>query len=119
MSDTEQTEFKLLIRGLKREDYPEGQICIEDKGRVVAAAHAIRVSADDFESRHTYDDLIDGGKMTGHDPDGNALYGIDVFVDPDYRGLRLGSTRSAGLWRSLRYSPGRFPGATAGASSKN
>ena len=120
MSDTEQTEFKLLIRGLKREDYPqikqimdrvyadmsgawkpeeynalidtfpEGQICIEDKGRVVAAAHAIRVSADDFESRHTYDDLIDGGKMTGHDPDGNALYGIDVFVDPDYRGLRLG-----------------------------
>lgn len=28
--------------------------------------------------------------MTGHDPDGNALYGIDVFVDPAYRGLRLG-----------------------------
>ena len=28
--------------------------------------------------------------MSGHDPEGNALYGVDVFVDPDYRGLRLG-----------------------------
>jgi predicted amidohydrolase/GNAT superfamily N-acetyltransferase len=120
MDNTEEPEFKLKLRGLTREDYPqirrimdgvyagmggawkldeydalidhfpEGQICIEDKGNVVAAALAIIVNAEEFESRHTYDDVTDGGKMTGHDPDGNALYGIDVFVDPAYRGLRLG-----------------------------
>ncbi len=120
MSNTEETKFKLILRGLTREDFPhikrimdhvysemggawklreydtlidcfpEGQMCIEDKGNVVAAAHAMIVNAEEFENRHSYDDLIDGGKMTGHDPDGNALYGIDVFVDPAYRGLRLG-----------------------------
>ncbi len=120
MSDIEQTEFKLILRGLNRDDFPhikrimdcvypdmggawkleeyhalidnfpEGQMCIEDKGNVVAAAHAIIVNAEEFENRHTYDDIINGGKMTAHDPDGNALYGVDVFVDPAYRGLRLG-----------------------------
>ena len=120
MDNTEEPEFKLKLRGLTREDYPhikrimdrvysgmggawklseydalidhfpEGQICIEDKGNVVAAALAIIVNAEEFESRHTYDDVTDDGKMTRHDPDGNALYGIDVFVDPAYRGLRLG-----------------------------
>ena len=78
-------EYHALI-----DNFPEGQMCIEDKGNVVAAAHAIIVNAEEFENRHTYDDIINGGKMTAHDPDGNALYGIDVFVDPAYRGLRLG-----------------------------
>lgn len=80
-----QSEFAALI-----EQFPEGQICIEDKGRVVAAAMAILVNAEMFESRHTYNDVINGGRMSSHEPDGNALYGVDVFVTPDYRGLRLG-----------------------------
>ncbi|MEZ4604074.1 MAG: hypothetical protein R2861_11975 [Desulfobacterales bacterium] len=53
----------------------------------MAAALTILVNAEEFESRrHTYDDVASGGKMRGHDADGNALYGVDVFVDPDYRG---------------------------------
>ena len=120
MEKGEQTEYKLKLRGLTRQDYPqikrimdlvysgmggawqdheyralithfpEGQICIEDKGTVVAAALTILVNATEFESRHSYEDVVDGGSMSGHDPDGDALYGVDVFVDPDYRGLRLG-----------------------------
>jgi predicted amidohydrolase/GNAT superfamily N-acetyltransferase len=79
-------EFSGLI-----EQFPEGQICIEDKGKVIAAALAVVVNAEDFEkNRHTYEDVVTGGEMTSHDADGNALYGVDVFVDPDYRGLRLG-----------------------------
>ena len=120
MNETDQMEFKLTLRGLASKDYPhikrimdkiyadlggawekneydalmdnfpEGQMCIEDNGVVVAAAFAILVNAEDFESRHTYEDVIDKGRMSGHDPDGNALYGVDVFVDTEYRGLRLG-----------------------------
>jgi predicted amidohydrolase/ribosomal protein S18 acetylase RimI-like enzyme len=71
--------------------FPEGQICIEDKGKVVAAALSIRINASDYEERHTYQDIVDqDNRKRIHDPDGNALYGIDVFVHPDYRGLRLG-----------------------------
>ncbi|MEA2108141.1 MAG: bifunctional GNAT family N-acetyltransferase/carbon-nitrogen hydrolase family protein [Pseudomonadota bacterium] len=121
MNEADQPEYKLKLRKLTFDDYPnikqimdrvysglggawepeeyrrlieyfpEGQICIEDKGRVVAAALAILVNSEEFENRrHTYEDLVDGGKMTGHDPQGNALYGVDLFVDPDYRGMRLG-----------------------------
>lgn len=120
MNEIDQAEYKLILRGLTRQDYPhikrimdrvysgmggswetdeynalidnfpEGQICIEDKGAVVAAALSILVNAEEFESRHSYEDVVSGGKMTGHDPDGNAVYGVDIFVDPDYRGLRIG-----------------------------
>ncbi|MBU1056206.1 MAG: bifunctional GNAT family N-acetyltransferase/carbon-nitrogen hydrolase family protein [Proteobacteria bacterium] len=120
MNEIDQAEYKLILRGLTRHDYPhikrimdkvysgmggawqedeynalidnfpEGQICIEDKGAVVAAALSILVNAEEFESRHSYEDVVSGGKMTGHDPDGNAVYGVDIFVDPDYRGLRIG-----------------------------
>ncbi|MBN2332781.1 MAG: GNAT family N-acetyltransferase [Deltaproteobacteria bacterium] len=120
MKEMEHQEHKLTIRGLTHQDYahikrimdqvypdlggawlpdeyhalidtfPEGQICIEDKGTVVAAALAILVNAVDFESRHTYEDVVGGGMMTAHDSRGDSLYGIDVFVTPDYRGLRLG-----------------------------
>lgn len=120
MQSNEQTEHKLILRGLKRTDYPdikrimdqvykgmggaweldefyelidifpEGQICIEDKGKVIAAALAILVSAEEFEDKHTYEDVVDDGKMSGHNPDGNALYGVDIFVDPEYHGIRLG-----------------------------
>ncbi len=78
-------EFSALI-----ERFSEGQICIEDKGKVVAAALSLIVNHDAYETRHAYDDLIGDGRMRSHDPNGDALYGIDVFVHPEYRGLRLG-----------------------------
>ncbi|ACL03237.1 Nitrilase/cyanide hydratase and apolipoprotein N-acyltransferase [Desulfatibacillum aliphaticivorans] len=79
-------EFGALIK-----QFPEGQICIEDNGNVVGAALAILVNAEAFENRrHTYEDVVKGGEMSAHEPEGDALYGVDIFVDPDYRGLRLG-----------------------------
>ncbi len=78
-------EFSMLI-----DRFPEGQICIEDKGKVIAAALTIRVKMEEYEARHTYEDVVGKGRLYKHDPKGDALYGIDVFVHPDYRGLRLG-----------------------------
>lgn len=85
MGAWDRSEFHTLIHR-----FPEGQICIEDKGKVVAAALAIIVNADIYEEKHSYDDVIGGRRISGHDPEGDALYGIDIFVHPDYRGLRLG-----------------------------
>lgn len=70
--------------------FPEGQIAIEDNGRVVAAALTVRCSYERFTRAHTYNDLIERRERIHHDPRGDALYGMDLFVDPDYRGLRLG-----------------------------
>jgi len=71
-------------------DFPEGQIAIEDNAKVVAVALTVKCSYDRFSRSHTYDDLIGRRDRIRHDPDGDALYGMDLFVDKDYRGLRLG-----------------------------
>lgn len=70
--------------------FPDGQICIEDKGRVVAAAFSVIVDYDKFGDLHTYDQITGDAYLTTHDPNGDVLYGVDVFVSPDYRNLRLG-----------------------------
>jgi predicted amidohydrolase/ribosomal protein S18 acetylase RimI-like enzyme len=70
--------------------FPEGQICIEDNGRVVAAAFSVIVDYDQFGDQHTYDEITGDAYLTTHDPTGDVLYGVDVFVSPQYRGLRLG-----------------------------
>lgn len=70
--------------------FPEGQICIEDHGVVVAAAFAVIVDYDKFGDQHTYDEITGNAYLTTHDPLGDVLYGVDVFVSPDYHGMRLG-----------------------------
>jgi predicted amidohydrolase/ribosomal protein S18 acetylase RimI-like enzyme len=70
--------------------FPEGQICIEDNGRVVAAAIGLIVDYSLYGDRHTYDQITGNGYLTTHDPSGDTLYGMDLFVHPDYRNLRLG-----------------------------
>ena len=72
------------------DEFPEGQIVIEDRGKVVAAALAVRCSYNRFTRAHTYDDLIGRRETFQHNTEGDALYGLDLFVHPDYRQYRLG-----------------------------
>jgi len=65
--------------------FPEGQLCVEVDGKVVACALAIITDSKDVYSGHTYKEIIDNGKFTTH-----TFYGIEVFVHPEYRSLRLG-----------------------------
>ncbi|MGC9373338.1 MAG: GNAT family N-acetyltransferase, partial [Thermovirgaceae bacterium] len=70
--------------------FPEGQLCIEDKGTVIAVALSLIIDASVYGEQHTYDRIVGDGTLKNHDPDGDYLYGIDVFVHPDYRQMRLG-----------------------------
>lgn len=69
--------------------FPDGQLCIESEGRVVAAAISMIVDYDKFGHTHTYWQIIGDGGLRNHDPQGDTLYGVDVFVHPEYRKLRL------------------------------
>ena len=42
------------------------------------------------KSDHSYEDIVSNGSFKGHDPKGDYLYGIDLFVHQDYQGMRLG-----------------------------
>lgn len=70
--------------------FPDGQICIEDNGKVIAAAITLIVDYQRFGDQHTYAQITGDGYLTTHDPNGDVLYGVDVFVHPEYRHMRLG-----------------------------
>jgi predicted amidohydrolase/GNAT superfamily N-acetyltransferase len=69
--------------------FPDGQICVCVDGKVVGCALSLIIDYSKFGDEHTYDEITDKMKFTSHDPDGDVLYGIEVFIHPDYRGLRL------------------------------
>lgn len=70
--------------------FPDGQICIEDKGKVIACAFTIIVDYEKFGDAHTWEEITGDARLTTHDPDGDVLYGVDVMVAREYRNLRLG-----------------------------
>ena len=72
------------------EVFPEGQLCVEVDKRVVACALSLIIDSEKTNIYKKYYEIIDDGKFTTHDYDGDILYGIEVFVHPDYRSLRLG-----------------------------
>ena len=71
------------------EIFPEGQLCIEINGKVVATALSIIVDYAKLGETHTYAQATGNYTFTTHTNDGDVLYGIEVFVHPDFRGMRL------------------------------
>jgi GNAT superfamily N-acetyltransferase len=65
--------------------FPEGQFTAIDGVRVIGATTTIRLNFDFDHPDHTFADIIQGGWMTSHDPNGRWLYGADIGVHPDYR----------------------------------
>lgn len=70
--------------------FPDGQICIEDNGKIIGVALTIKVSYNRFSLPHLYSDIISENNVIQNQVTGDAMYGLDVFVHPDYRGSRLG-----------------------------
>jgi len=69
--------------------FPEGQIVTEIDKKIVGCALSIIVDYDKVKYDHTYDSITGHETFDTHNPKGNILYGIEVFIHPEYRGLRL------------------------------
>lgn len=70
--------------------FPDGQFVVLVNGKVVGTALSIVVDYDKFGDDHTYQQITGDYKFTTHDSvKGDVLYGIEIFVHPNYRGLRL------------------------------
>ncbi len=72
------------------EIFPEGQVGIYINNALAGCALSIIVDENMVGGKHTYREITGNYTFTTHNADGNVLYGIDVFIDPEYRGLRLG-----------------------------
>ncbi|HET7360931.1 MAG TPA: bifunctional GNAT family N-acetyltransferase/carbon-nitrogen hydrolase family protein [Salinimicrobium sp.] len=79
-----EAEIKTLVQ-----KFPEGQLCIVIDGKIAGCALSIIVDYDKYDDNHTYE-IILGKDFSTHTKKGDVLYGIDVFIHPEYRGMRLG-----------------------------
>ncbi len=70
--------------------FPEGQVVIVADDHIVGCALSIIVDYNMVKGDHTYAQVTANETFASHNPHGNILYGIEVFIHPDYRGLRLG-----------------------------
>ena len=70
--------------------FPEGQLVIKADNKVVGSALSIIVEYQKFGDDHTYKQITGNYTFNTHDPKGDVLYGIEIFIHPEYRGLRLG-----------------------------
>ncbi len=72
------------------EKFPEGQVGIKVDNELAGCAFSIIVDYVNFDEKHTYKEITGGYTFSTHSPKGDKLYGIDVFIRPKFRGLRLG-----------------------------
>lgn len=117
--DLSKFEKKMIIRNMKREDidsiitmqnvcfpgmepwkreqleshlsiFPEGQFVAEFDGEVIGSCSSLIINFDEYDDRHSWDDITDNGYITNHNQDGYNLYGIEVMVHPEYRKMKVG-----------------------------
>ncbi len=70
--------------------FPEGQVVIKIDNELAGCALSIIVDYSLYDDKHTYKEITGNSTFNTHTNNGDILYGIDVFIRPKYRGLRLG-----------------------------
>ena len=82
--------------------FPEGQLVVVDGDRVVGMTSSVRYDFDLGHADHTFAEMIQGGWLTSHQPQGAWLYGADIGVHPDYRGRGLARALYAARHEAVR-----------------
>lgn len=103
--------------------FPHGQFAAVADGRLVGIAISLVVLWDDYGLHHTYDEVTGHQNFDTHNMNGRTLYGAEVCVDPDSRGMGVGHAlyqarrklcRQMNLRRII--AGGRLPGYRANAN---
>ena len=69
--------------------FPEGQIGVEYQGKLVASSSSLILDFELYKEWHSHDEISADGFISNHKPDGTTLYGIEMMVHPNFRGLKL------------------------------
>lgn len=70
--------------------FPDGQVVLKVNDKIAGGALSIIINHEKFEGQHTYKQITGNYTFNTHTDKGDTLYGIDVFIKPEFRGLRLG-----------------------------
>jgi predicted amidohydrolase/ribosomal protein S18 acetylase RimI-like enzyme len=78
-----------MVRG-QISNFPLGQFLVEYEGKIVGYCSTFIISEEVCLAPHSWKEITGAGFAARHDTEGDYLYGMDVCVDPDYRGMRIG-----------------------------
>ena len=71
--------------------FPEGNFVALFGERVIGLGSGFFINFDFDDIQHSFQEIIDGGWYSHHDPAGMWYYGGDISVHPDYRRRGVGS----------------------------
>lgn len=69
--------------------FPEGQLIVEYDGKLVASSSCLIVDFELYTEWANWKVIADNGYIKNHDPEGDTLYGIEIMVAPEFRGMKL------------------------------
>ena len=72
-------------------NFSEGQFVALYEDKIVGYCATVRIDGAKALQPHTWREITGGGFGSTHNPSGNYLYGMEVFVDTAMRGLRIGA----------------------------
>ncbi len=91
-----------------RELFPAGQHVAVKGGKVIGSSTCMILSESNWQQHADWEATTGGHNLAKHDPRGTTLYGVDISVHPEYRGLGVGKAlyrarfavvQSCSLWR--------------------
>lgn len=71
-------------------NFSAGQFVVTVDDKIVGYCSTFRISGEAALRHHSWSEITGNGYASRHESDGEWLYGMEVCVDPDYRGLRIG-----------------------------
>lgn len=71
-------------------NFPQGQIIVAVDDKIIGYCATFRISERAALRPHTWAEITGNGYASRHDINGDWLYGMEVFVDPEYRSHRIG-----------------------------
>ena len=71
-------------------NFGQGAFVVIYDERIVGYCATFLITGEIALRPHTWAEITGNGYASRHDPDGDFLYGMEVCVDPDFRGYRVG-----------------------------
>ena len=71
--------------------FPEGNFAALAGSRVIGLGSGFLIDFDFDRAQHSFQEIIDGGYYSHHDPKGDWYYGADISVHPHFRRRGVGS----------------------------
>ena len=78
-----------MIRG-QLNNWPDGQFVALYEGKISGYCASIRLDERLALAPHGWEEITNDGFGSRHDPTGDWLYGFEMCVDPEMRGVRIG-----------------------------